>query len=80
MDVWQDSETSHSKSSLGNFQHWYLADMLASVYSKRVMVKNVSSCCVRGRWVLSNPVTNYKFKKEVGIDHCNKKIKGKETR
>ena len=31
--------------------------MLASVYSYRVMVKSVSSCCVRGRWVLSNPVT-----------------------
>ena len=30
--------------------------MLASVYSYRVMVKSVSSCCVRGRWVLSNPV------------------------
>ena len=33
--------------------------MLASVYSYRVMVKSVSSCCVRGRWVLSDPVTNY---------------------
>ena len=31
--------------------------MLASVYSQRVMVKSVSSCCVRGRRVLSNPVT-----------------------
>ena len=31
--------------------------MLASVYSYRVMVKSVSSCCVRGRWFLSNPVT-----------------------
>ena len=31
--------------------------MLASVYSYRVMVKSVSSCCVCGRWVLSNPVT-----------------------
>ena len=31
--------------------------MLASVYSYHVMVKSVSSCCVRGRWVLSNPVT-----------------------
>ena len=31
--------------------------MLASVYSYRVMVKSISSCCVRGRWVLSNPVT-----------------------
>ena len=31
--------------------------MLANVYSYRVMVKSVSSYCVRGRWVLSNPVT-----------------------
>ena len=31
--------------------------MLASVYSYRVMVKSVSSCCVRGRRVLLNPVT-----------------------
>ena len=31
--------------------------MLASVYSYRVMVKSVSSCCVHGRRVLSNPVT-----------------------
>ena len=31
--------------------------MLAGVYSYRVMVKSVSSCCVRGRWVLSDPVT-----------------------
>ena len=32
--------------------------MLASVYSYRVMVKSVSSCCVHGRQVLSNPVTS----------------------
>ena len=31
--------------------------MLASVYSYRVMVKSISSCCVRARQVLSNPVT-----------------------
>ena len=31
--------------------------MLASVYSYRVIVKSVSSCCVCGRQVLSNPVT-----------------------
>ena len=31
--------------------------MLASVYSYHVMVKSISSCCVHGRWVLSNPVT-----------------------
>ena len=32
--------------------------MLASVYSYRVIVKSVSSCCVHGKRVLSNPVTN----------------------
>ena len=31
--------------------------MLASVYSYRVMVKSISSCCVRVRRVLLNPVT-----------------------
>ena len=31
--------------------------MLASVYSYCVMVKSISSCCVRGRRVISNPVT-----------------------
>ena len=31
--------------------------MLAGVYSYRVMKKSVSSCCVRGRRVISNPVT-----------------------
>ena len=35
--------------------------MLASVYSYRVIVKSVSSCCVRGRRVLSNPVTYYDY-------------------
>ena len=34
-----------------------LADMLASVYSYHVMVKSISFCCVRGRRVISNPVT-----------------------
>ena len=36
--------------------------MLASVYSYRVMVKSVSSCCVRGSRVLSNPVTNMVYR------------------
>ena len=40
--------------------------MLASVYSYRVMVKSVSSCCVRGRRVLSNPVTNSDHNKSEG--------------
>ena len=41
------SETRHGKSNLSTFQHWYLADMLASVCSYRVMVKSISCCCVR---------------------------------
>ena len=40
--------------------------MLASVYSYRVMVKSVSSCCVRGSRVLSNPVTYVH-----AYNHCN---------
>ena len=58
MDVWHDSETSHSKSNLGNFQHWHLPDMLASVYSYCVMVKSVSSCCVHVEDMLSQIQSN----------------------
>ena len=39
MDIWQASETSHSKSSPGNFQHQYLPELLVNVYSYRLMVK-----------------------------------------
>ena len=46
--------TSHSKSSLGNFQHWYLPEILASVYSNRVVVKIVSYCYVHGRQLFLN--------------------------
>ena len=35
----QTSETSHSKSSMGNFQHQYLPELLVSVYSYCLMVK-----------------------------------------
>ena len=31
--------------------------MLASVYNYRVMAKSITCCCVRGRRVISNPVT-----------------------
>ena len=31
--------------------------MLVNLYSYRVMEKSVSCCCVRGRRVISNPVT-----------------------
>ena len=46
MDVSQASETSHSKSSLGNFHHQYLAELLVNVHSYHLMVKSVSWCCV----------------------------------
>ena len=59
VDVWQASETSHSKSSLDNVQHKYLPAFLVNVYSYHLMVKSVSCCCVCGSWLFSNPVTNY---------------------
>ena len=39
VDVWQASETSHSKSSQGNFQHQYLPELLVKVYSYPLVVK-----------------------------------------
>ena len=41
MDIWQASETSHSNSSLGNFQHQYPHELLVSVYSYHLMVKSL---------------------------------------
>ena len=41
MDILQASETSHSKSSLVNFQHQYLPELLVNVYSYRLMVLDV---------------------------------------
>ena len=51
-------EASHSKSSPGNFQHQYLAELLVNVYSYCLMVKSVSCCCVRGSRLFSDLVTN----------------------
>ena len=59
VDVWQASETSHRKSSPGNFQHQYLAELLVNVYSYRLMVKSVSSCCMRGSRLFSNLITYF---------------------
>ena len=56
VDIWQASKTSHSKSSLGNFQHQYLAELLSNVYSYHLMVKNVSCCCIHGSWLFSNAI------------------------
>ena len=53
----QATETSHSKSSLGNFQHQYLPELLVIVYSYHLMVKSVSCCCVRESQLFSNLVT-----------------------
>ena len=49
--------------------------MLASVCSYRVMVKSVSSCCVRGRWVLSNPVTIIDDVQDPEL-HCDGRFSG----
>ena len=54
----RSQETSHSKSNLGNFQHQYLPELLVNMYSYHFDgEKSVSCCCVRGRWLFSNPVT-----------------------
>ena len=45
------------QSSLGNFQHQYLPELLVNVYSYHLMVNSVTLCCVRGRWLFSNLVT-----------------------
>ena len=58
MDAWQASETSHSKSILGNFQYQCLPELLVDVYSYRLIEKSVSCCCVCGRWLFSNLVAN----------------------
>ena len=54
-------ETSHSKSSPGNFQHQYLAELLVNMYSYRLMVKSVSCYCVRGSRLFSDLVTYNKL-------------------
>ena len=54
-DVWQASETSHSKSSLCNVQHQYLHELLFNVYSYCVILKIVP-CRLCGRWLISNLV------------------------
>ena len=59
MDIWQDSETSHSKSSLGNYQHQYLSELLVNMYSYCLMVKSVSYCYVHGSRLFLNPVTYF---------------------
>ena len=46
-----------NKSSLSNFQHQYLAELLVNVYSYCSMVKSVSCYSVHGRWIFLNSVT-----------------------
>ena len=41
----------------GKLQHQYLAELLINVYSYCLMVKSVSSCCVRGSRLFSDLVT-----------------------
>ena len=56
-DVWQASETSHSKSNLGKFQDQYLVELLVNMYSYHLMVKCVSCWYVCGSRLFSDPVT-----------------------
>ena len=46
------------KSIPGNFQHQYLAELLANVCSYSLMVKSVSCCCVYGSQLFLNLITN----------------------
>ena len=48
-----------SKSSLGNFQHWYLPDMLASVYSYGVMMKSIF--LLLRTWKIGFPKSSHKL-------------------
>ena len=45
MDIWQVSETSYSKSSLGNFHHHYLAELLIN-YNGTVQLSFDGEMCV----------------------------------
>ena len=68
---WQASETSHSKSSLGNFQHRYLAELLVNVYSHHLMVKTVSCCCVCASQLFSDPVINNDYLHHIYLEYFN---------
>ena len=78
-DVQQASETSHSKSSLGKFQHQYLTKLLVDVYSYHLMEKSVSCCCVHGSWLSSNPVTNDYDMNEIRVTRATAIIKLKSS-
>ena len=57
--VWQASETSHSKSSLGNFQHQYLTKLLLNV----LLLLQLSCDCEKCIWkvIFCNSVTCYNY-------------------
>ena len=56
---WQASETSHSKSSLGNFQHQYLTKFLVNVY----LLLQLSCNCEKCAWkvIYRNSGTYYNY-------------------
>ena len=58
MEIGQASETSYSKSRLGNFHHQYLPEFLVYVYRYCLMVKSVFWYCVHGRQTFTNPATS----------------------
>ena len=54
---WTSDRTQKQALAKAAWVTFSLADMLASVYSYRgVMVKSISSYCMHGRRVISNPV------------------------
>ena len=63
--------TSHSKSSPGNFQHQYLAELLVNMYGYCLMVKSVSCCCVRGSRLFSYLVTHIDIDIDIEASHLS---------
>ena len=78
VDIWQASQTSHSKSNPGNF-HQYMAELLVNISNYHLMVKSVSWCCVRARWLFTNLVTfcvwSFVIHCHTVIDKANKRIR-----
>ena len=77
MDILQASQTSHSKSSLGNFYHRYLAELLVNVYNNRLMVKMcLAIVCVEvGFSQMRLHVNNLCISCDLQIILCMKKIR-----
>ena len=77
VDILQASQTSHSKSSLGNFYHRYLGELLVNVYNNRLMVKMyLAVVCVEvGFSQIWSHVNNLCISHDLQIILCTKKIR-----